>query len=243
MTTTELRLTAESFRLLWTELGLGRMPYPLDVSRGTGAAQTLDSGTSQRAATLLRLLDDHEVAVDAIADIDGPVRALAVSNGNLGVLAVIDSDEVTLSPIRPTALAREVAAVLPEAEAGPGHAFSVPFKALQRAASAHDDSDHDYEEEDDAPWGGGGDSTRSALENEGVSGTDAALLDEIASTRTAGGQFGVTRGARRSPVLITWFDTDKGRYLMVRDGDWLSLAPADTARITSRIESVLSAAR
>jgi hypothetical protein len=42
--------------------------------------------------------------------------------------------------------------------------------------------------------------------------------------------------------MITWFDTSTGRYLMVHDGAWLSIAPAGADRIARRIDELLRAA-
>ena len=58
-------------------------------------------------------------------------------------------------------------------------------------------------------------------------------------TRT-GGQFGVSRGSERASTLVTWFDTHQGRYLMVSQGAWLSISPADNRRIEHRLAEVLS---
>jgi hypothetical protein len=40
-------------------------------------------------------------------------------------------------------------------------------------------------------------------------------------------------------TLVSWFDTAEGRYLMVLQDDWLSVAPADNARIEHRLAQVL----
>ena len=65
-------------------------------------------------------------------------------------------------------------------------------------------------------------------------------MGELASARVAGGQFGVTHARLRSGVVINWFDTHQGRYLMVRADGWLSLAPAGNDRIATRINAALA---
>ena len=40
--------------------------------------------------------------------------------------------------------------------------------------------------------------------------------------------------------MITWFDTPRGRYLAVRDGASMSVAPADNNGVAARIDRTLS---
>ena len=231
-------LTPEEFGTLWPELRLGGVPYPLDVPR---AGQADVDHLRRDVEPLLRVLGEAEVAVDLVADADGPVRALAAAKGGFAVLAVVSARGVELSVIRPAGLTAALLEVLPEREAGPGHALSVPVEALDKAAALVDAED----DEDDHPWGGGTvHDERSAFLKAGLSPADAALMSELATSRVAGGQFGVSctdRGQRRrAPMVVTWFDTPRGRYLMVKEGAWLSVAPADHRRLLARIESLLS---
>ncbi|WP_433265057.1 ESX secretion-associated protein EspG [Actinosynnema sp. CS-041913] len=245
-------LTPRELDVLWHDQGLGRLPYPLDVpSPGTTGeerarlrAQVLaeHGEPDPRLVDLLHVLADHDLSVDAVAHVDRPVRAVAASNGRRAVLAIIDSGKVGLLEIRPTALARSIVAVLPEGSAGPGTALSLRLEALNTAVALQQEQ-HDDEENDD-PWGSGGLDEREALRKAGLSREDATVVSELATSRTAGGQFGVSVGgghrATRAGVLITWFDTRQGRYLMVHENGWLSLAPSDNDRIATRIASVLS---
>ena len=41
-------------------------------------------------------------------------------------------------------------------------------------------------------------------------------------------------------MVINWFDTHQGRYLMVRSDGSLSLSPSDNDRIATRIAAVLA---
>jgi hypothetical protein len=251
--TPEFLLSTREFEVLWQTLRLGRIPYPLDVpSEGdtererkalqdSTLAGLRDRGLAgdARLEELLRVLDDHEVSVDAVAGLDRTVRALAASNGTEAVLAVIDGDHVGLGEIRPTGLAREIVRVLPDGEAGPGSALSVRLETLQQAVALQE-AEQDEESED--PWGAADDELddRQALLRAGLSAQDARQLDELASNRVAGGQFGVTHGRHRADVVINWFDTHQGRYLMVRSDGWLSLSPTDNDRIATRIDAVLA---
>ena len=253
MITPEFLLSTREFEVLWQTLRLGRIPYPLDVpSEGdtererkalqdTTLAGLRDRGLADdvRLEDLLRVLGDHEVSVDAVAGLDRTVRALAASNGNEAVLAVIDGDHVGLSEIRPTGLAREIVRVLPDGDAGPGSALSVRLETLQQAVALQE-AEQDEDSED--PWGAADDELddRQALLRAGLSAQDARQMDELASNRVAGGQFGVTHGRSRADVVINWFDTHQGRYLMVRSDGWLSLSPTDNDRIATRIDAVLA---
>jgi hypothetical protein len=259
--TPDFLLTPRQLDVLWSDLGLGRLPYPLDVPSLGGTVeerarlrqeihQELEhAGLARRGRPdaelegMLRLLAEHDVAVDAVAHIDRPVRALAASNGNSAVLVVIDDGQIGLLEIRPTGLARAIVEVLPSGTAGSGSALSMPLETLHKAVALHEDPEHD----EDDPWGGSDElDEREALVKAGLPGNDAKVVSELAANRVAGGQFGVSRGGQsqfrteRAPVLITWFDTDQGRYLMVRDDRWLSIAPTDNDRIATRIADVLS---
>jgi EspG family len=242
-------LTPRQLDVLWHELELGRLPYPLDVpsvgataeERGRLRAEVLAElgGVSARLANLLRLLADHDVAVDAVAHFGRPVRALAASDHQHGVLAVIDSGAVGLTEIRPTALARSIVEVLPENTSGPGTTHTFRLETLRRAVALHEDQEHGGD-----PWGNDELDERAALVKAGLPAEDAKAVAELAAHRLAGGQFGLSyseSGAvRRAPTLITWFDTPQGRYLMVHDNQWLSIASTDNDRIGARIAAELS---
>ena len=249
MITPEFLLSPREFDVLWHELRLGRMPYPLDVpsegdteqDRRVLREKTLDElrqrglADDPRLAEYLRLLDDHDVSVDAVAGLDRTVRALAVSNGERAVLAIIDDDRVGLLAIRETGIAREIVRVLPDGEPGPGTAVNVRVEALQQAVELQEEDDSDD------PWGAPDEiDDRAALHRAGLSTQDAKQFGELAANRVAGGQFGVTLGRERSGVVINWFDTHHGRYLMVNSDGWLSLSPTDNDRIATRIDAVLA---
>jgi hypothetical protein len=249
--TPEFLLSPREFDVLWHELRLGRMPYPLDVpsegdteqDRRVLRERTLDElrqrglADDLRLEEYLRLLADHEVSVDAVAGLDRTVRALAVSNGHRAVLAIIDGDRVGLLAIRETGIAREIVRVLPDGEAGPGTAVNVRVETLREAVALQE-----AEDDTEDPWGASEEELddRAALQRAGLSSQDAKQFGELAANRVAGGQFGVTQGRQRSAVVINWFDTHQGRYLMVNSDGWLSLSPADNDRIATRIAAVLA---
>ncbi|WP_246470800.1 ESX secretion-associated protein EspG [Saccharopolyspora phatthalungensis] len=242
-------LSAAEFDLIYGALGLGRVPFPLEVpslgatmeqrselaaeafravaDRGLAEGDRLDS----RLAELLRLLGDHLTSVDVVGHIEQPVRALAAVDKRAGVLAQLVADELWFTEIRPTALATSVVGVLPPNEPGPLRAISLPYELLANA----------LDEDDEDPFGGDLDD-EMALTRAGLSAQDAATLTELANTRQAGGQFGVSHRSTRASTLVNWFDTHQGRYLMVSADSWLSIAPADNQRIERRLDDVVSAA-
>jgi hypothetical protein len=240
-------LSAAEFDLVCGAQGLGRVPFPLEVpslgttmeqrseltaeafrslaGRGLAVRDQLDS----RLAELLRLLVDHDTSVDVIGHLEQPIYALAAVTRRDGVLAQLFADQVWLTGIRPTALATAAVGVLPPNAPGPLRAMSLSSDAISNA----------LDEDDDDPFGGDLDD-EMALTKAGLSAQDAAKLTELAETRRAGGQFGVSRGSSRAATLVTWFDTHQGRYLMVSKDSWLSIAPADNRLIEHRLAEVLS---
>jgi hypothetical protein len=250
--TPDFGLSTREFDVLWDGLGLRHKPYPLDVpSVGRTleeraelaeevnrdlAARGLATGgrLAEKLAGQLRLLAEHDLSVDAVGHLGGPVRAVAACDRRSGVLAVLGEDQLWLVEIRPTALARSVVEVLPANQAGPGRAMSVPYRALVAATAPSSEDGHPFAAADD---------DRIAMVRAGMSTQDAAELTELANSRRAGGQFGGAHRRRRWPTVITWFDTPRGRYLAVRDGEWMSLTPADNDRIAARIDQALSEVR
>ncbi len=251
MITPEYLLSPLEFDILWHELRLGRMPYPLDVPsegdteqerrvlRDRTLAELRQRGLhgDERLEGFLRLLDDHEVSVDAVVGLDRTVRALAASDRQRAVLAIIDDGRVGFAEIRETGLAREIVRVLPDGEPGPGTALSVRVEQLHQAVAIHE---AEAGKESDDPWGEDKLDEQQALVRAGLSAKDATQVGELAANRVAGGQFGVTQGRQRADVVINWFDTHEGRYLMVNSDGWLSLSPTDNGRIATRIDAVLA---
>jgi hypothetical protein len=253
--TRDIFLTTAEFDVVWSHLGLGRMPYPLAVL-STGflpeerakvvekawadlATDELARGTdvADDLADQLRLLAQPAISVDALGDIGQPLRALAVRDGNAAALAILTDEGLTLRPIRPTALASSITSLLPDTGPGPGHAFTFPQGVLR--AIVADDNDDD----DDVFFGG---DDHDVLVRAGMSVGDARLLAELVDARRYGGQFGInTRrrsrgGMNREPTLVTWFDTPSGRYLVVREQDWVSVTPTGSDRIATRIDQLLA---
>jgi hypothetical protein len=261
-TAQRLHLSSAEYDVLWSHLELGRMPYPVSVpSSGfetaerdrvvTGAWDALASrglargrAVDEDVADLLRLLARPAYSIDAVADGGGgSLRALSAGDGRRAVTALLADGGLLLTEVRPTEMTFSLAEMLPQAGPGPGRAFTFPYHALQAATAEQDDlgdDDDPFREEDDE---------RDALVRAGLNQGDAMALAELAEKRFRGGQFGITTwrgpgtGRTRFPTLVTWFDTRGGRYLVVREQDWVSVTPADADRIAARIDQVLAAAR
>lgn len=254
--TPDFELTAREFDFVWHHLDLGDMPYPVDVpSNGTTVEDRArlreetfeslrhkgvlrDDRVTPRLAEQLRVLAEPKVSVDTVGFGDGPIRGVVASDGGTAVLASLARGAVAFATVRPTALASSIVEVLPPGRAGSGVAIRVPHQALRKAAAGEDEDD---------PFGGGDE--RDILMANGVNDEDATTLIELADRRVRGGQFGVTTTGRatrlragtrvRAKTMITWFDTGEGRYLMVHDGAWVSLTPADGTRIAHRIDELI----
>ncbi|MCP2261493.1 EspG family protein [Streptoalloteichus tenebrarius] len=255
----DFTLTTRAWDILWRDRELGPMPYPVDapsVGRTVAERATLreevhadlaDQGLMSRGRLdvdldeLMRALATADLFVDAVGHVGWPLRAVAASTGATAVLAVLDGDRVGLSAIRPTGLAGAVVDLVPDRPAGPGAAMTVPLAALARAVGEDVDPDDPFADPDE--------DERQALVRAGVPAARAEELLDLAAARTGGGQVGVSRvgphggGARRHGPLVSWFDTDRGRYLAVPDGDWLSIAPIDNARLAARVDDLLVGAR
>jgi hypothetical protein len=245
VTTADYVLSHREFDIVWSEHGFGQVPYPLQVA---SVGQTMAERDRIRAdvhraladrdldrgglVDVLTVLANHTVAIDSVGFAGGPLRALVVSDERTAVLAEVTGDQVLLAEIRPTSLTRSIVGLLAHNEPGPGRAVSVPA-ATVAAAAADDDEDNDDPFADDRD-------DLTALTRAGVSEKDAGVLVEMADSRVAGGQFGVSVRGDRIPPLVTWFDTNKGRYLLINDDSWLSFAPADNDRIQQRLETVLA---
>lgn len=215
-------LSSYEFDVLWGQLCVGRVPYPLGVPR-TGwpeeqravltdevyrglvvrglvdADRRIDAGLAE----FLCLLDSHHVSVDLVGDFGYPVRALAVTDGRAGVLALQAGGELWLDRIRPAELVAAVVGLLPHVTP------AVPAAGGTSAGPAMPCGDG-------MPWHG------------------------LASHCRVAGRFGISTGdGEPMPVLVTWFDIDGVRYLMVRERSRLHVGPADHAEIERRVRALL----
>lgn len=246
-----LVLSQLEFDLLWDDLGLGEHPYPLDVaSHGYTMDEREDLGgevfESLAAAGLidgeelvpeleeqLATLRSPELSVDALLLGRVPLRLLAAAGRRGGVLAVLDSEELALRRIQPRELLPTVADVLGAAAAGPGQEVRLPREVFTAALRAFADSGH------------GG--FERVLSQAGISGRAVRALWTLAeSPRTCSGQF-AANGPRGRSEVVTWFDTEAGRYGVTSQGrgdrQWVTLTPADDVWLASRLNDVADQVR
>jgi hypothetical protein len=231
--------SSSEFDLVWSALGLGRLPFPLTAPVGPPVAleravvfeQLADRGLAIGAelrtewVELLHVLARPQRSVDAVGRIVRPLAATAATRGTVAVLALQDRGSVAVGPIRAGSLVESVVALLPAEPAGPGHLVEVPVATVQRLLA-------------DARR------TESAALAD-LPEADAGQLLRLAEGRVRGGRFGVnaadsTGRLRRGIPVVSWFDTAEGRYLMTNDGATLVIAPADSARIAVRLHEVLA---
>jgi hypothetical protein len=235
-----IRVSASAFDVLWHDLGLPPVPVPLDVRSVGGtdreraevreavyrslAERGLCTGGRVDPALVARLetLAEAEVYAEceALASLGDelPLRAVAAAAGKRAVLAAQPSRTIGLSTIRDTEVCAAVVGLLPPFEPGPGFGVSVPSSALGGTTSA------------------------------AVSKQLAEIRAIQARPVLGAGQFSVRvrEGGRvRRAGGVSWFTTDAGAYCgSVAPGrggeDWLTLTPADPARVTARLADLLA---
>lgn len=256
MTRAEL-LTPLELDFLWESFGAGELPYPLRL-RSHGA--TVDERAQLRGQVLAGLaqrgvadgrgrpephiedffetLATAEVSVDSVhlgAPGAPPLLAVASSLGGAGLLTVQDERGFHFQPIPADGLVSGIVSLFPPASRGSEKSITVPLAELVGGSGA------DFLQR--RPSAGTGwpnaDDDRKAL----------SRLQ--AQPRLRGGQLGANArnrmgGKTRAPVL-SWFDTESGRYLTQashgHDGrDWITVAPADAAALRHRLGEMLTGA-
>ncbi|MBA0127877.1 ESX secretion-associated protein EspG [Haloechinothrix sp. YIM 98757] len=253
---------------LWESHSAGELPYPLEV-RSHGA--TMDERAELRRRTLgelaerglldqrgrlhPELADRLDVLARADASVDsmfipdagsGVVLALAAAAGGKGVLAVQADDGLRLDAVDPDGLASAVVSLLPRAQRGQERSVTVPVEQLMAGPGA-DFLQRRPEAELAARPGRGNGATRPGTDEE-----RKALARLHAQSRLRGGQIGANSrssfGEKSRSAVLSWFDTDGGRYMtQVSQGgdgrDWVTIAPADAPTLRHRVGEMLIGAR
>jgi len=243
------------FDFIWEHLGLGEVPYPIDVrsfgetmderdrlrveARESLRAKGLHDGEvlSPRLEELLALTARAAFTVDGQLSVGDYVRILAASRGREGVLVAQTDDEVRVVPVRDGRVVPAVIALVPDEKPGPGGAARLPRQVF-------DDAIDEYQR-------GGYVALERTLTAGGVTGRDLrTVITLVESARHGGGQLAANSvdqvGRRTRTPVVNWFDTAAGRYLahteQSRDRvDWLTITPADTARIEQRLTELVTA--
>lgn len=246
-------ITAVEFDFLWELSAAGEVPYPLERhshgatmnERSALRRQTLDDlaqrGIVQggkvepRLAGYFDLMARAEVSVDSVhVDEPGGKAVLAVvgSLAGRGLLAVQDARGLWLKEVPNDALASTIVSLLPPGQRGRERSITMPVEELVAGAGA------DFlQRKNGSNTAEGPDDDRKVL----------ARLH--AQERLRGGQIGANVltevGARsRSPVL-SWFDTESGRYLTRAsagsDGrEWITIAPVDDGTMRTRVAEMIA---
>jgi hypothetical protein len=243
------------FDFIWEHLGAGELPYPLDVaSHGETMteraelrrrvleslrAKGLHDGTrlSPRLEEQLTLLVRNTFTVDAQLSVGEYVRVLAAADGAVGILAAQTDEEIRVAPVRDGRLVPAVMTMLPEEKPGPGGQARLPKPTFDEAI--------------DEFQRGGYAALERTLTTAGVTGRELRTVITLVETgRHGGGQVAANRvdnlGRRTRTRVVNWFDTEAGRYLAHTEADrdrveWLTITPADTARIGQRLAELAAA--
>ncbi len=248
-------ISSLEFDILWEHLGLETMPLVLKVpspgktrderraledqvwrslaARGLGSPRALDPTLED----LLHVLNRPQKEIDARMWVhDRSVRILAAGKGQAGVLAILDSGNLTLRPAEADGLPREALTALPSAPAGEGHSITLPSADLDAAATSAT-SPEDLEQ---------------ALRGHGLRSDDAHTLAEMVRDATHRGQFGAAArdkwGKRVRPDrVVAFYDTPKGRYLQMRRATpgqppWSTITPVDYRRLHHHLVELLAEA-
>ena len=252
---TSSTLSHVEFDLLWEHLGFTERPYPLDVA---SFGHTMDERAELRARVRQSLMDKrlhdgaevapvleerlavlgrHTFSVDGQLSVGEHLKVLAATDGRRGVLAAQNDTEVRLANVRDPRLVPAVIALLPAEKPGPGGEARLPRDLFDAAVDAF--GTHGYAGLERVLTGGG------------VAGRDLRSVSTLVeSGRHGGGQLAANSidrlGRRTRTPVVNWFDTDAGRYLVHSEvgGDrveWLTVAPADTARIERRLTDLATA--
>jgi EspG family len=243
------------FDFIWEHLGLGETPYPIDVRsfgetmeermvlreqvRDSLRARGLHDGKtlSARLTEMLTLAVRGPFSVDGQLSVGEYVRVLASSRGTEGVLVAQTDEDVRVVPVRHGKVVPAVISLVPDENPGPGGAARLPRQAF-------DDAIDEFQR---AGYVG----LERTLTGAGVTGRDLrTVITLVESARHGGGQLAANSvdsvGRRARTPVVNWFDTAAGRYLahveVARDRvEWLTVTPADTARIEKRLTDLIAA--
>lgn len=249
-----LELSTLELDVVWRAQAFDDLPLIIDVPSPGGTRAERASLEAQVWTDLVdrELADDHGHAtarlVDALRVINhrrqslelrvfgpDPLRALLAVRGSRAVLAVLDSERFRLAVVANTGLAKTIVSLLPPLHAGRGHPTSVTTTALANAAKATTPG---------AAW--------DALQGHGVNRDDARILLEMATGSTRTGQFAAERRApdgrrSRSPRIVAFYDTPKGRYQVLRktigSAEHVTVAPASPQALTRSVSDLVAELR
>jgi hypothetical protein len=239
-----IQLSSVELYLLWSTMGLGETPEVLDllhvgrtparraelVEETSEALAERDLGTvtapARDLAGMVRALGTATSSLDMRVYGEGaPLFAFAGAGPSGAAVAARVGDEVRMGNVRATALAPSLLGSLTHMPPGQGRPVNV---SATDYATACEEGAFD-----------GASGFARALHAAGVRTSDVNTLTQALTSRTGGGQLGATGRVRTSGV-VNWLDTPDGRYALRRNGEWITVTPADTPRLTSMAEEMLA---
>jgi hypothetical protein len=258
--TVDLSLTAVD--ILWEDLKLGGMPFPLEVrSHGDTAEErarikaavygqlerrelAVNGKPTPDLANRLYLLAAPKITIDLVALRElsdrQPIRAVVAARGKRAILAVQQDLTISLTKVRETAIVGTILELLPANKSGPGHSVTLPSSALNGRPVPHTGRHRRVDQSD---------AVLSAATLPAEPHSDLRMIDLIMERPTVrAGTIGIVLRDERGKIQrlpgIGFFDTDQGRYATTSqrggDGeDWTSLAPTDNSRLAHRLAETL----
>ncbi|MFB9904650.1 ESX secretion-associated protein EspG [Allokutzneria oryzae] len=227
--------------VLWESVDLGEPPLVLDVpSPGATHAERAHivrrtwDGLAERGVPTAVVQDQLRTpatgrrSFELRAWLDGEVRVLLSADGDSAVLAVLAQGGCTLRSLPSTDLAGRIVSVLPDVPAGRGVSVNVPVASFAAAGQKHRGSD-----------------IAEALARDGLSLSDARVLVSMCEGITRRGQFAATwrtsQGSReRAGHVVGFHENASGRYLALRRGDYLTVAPVDATRLSGELTGLFA---
>lgn len=245
-----IELHAGEFFLLWTSQGLGDAPAMLGIPHfgrtatarnqwAEAASQALADrglGTVERPASdlaaLLRAVGRAELVVELEVETpDDALRGLGAAGPDGTAALARVGTTVRIGPAHEDDLVKTMLEVPPQAGPGSGISANLPVADFQRACGAGAQ--------------GGVAGFASMLDHLGVRPEERHTLARALATRTAGGRLGARAaegsGWRRSPASLSWVDAEDGRYAVRREGEWITVTPADHTRLLTMAEEMFAA--
>jgi hypothetical protein len=239
-------LSDTEFFLLWDAAELGEPPAVLNL-RHIGRTRAERTDLAERASddlldrglgTVHRPADDLAEIIQALGHREltlalaaewreGRFRALAVKGREGAAIAVLGGTEVALRPLRPTALVDTLVEELRPLPAGPGVTANVSWSDYLRACK-----EGELDGIDTFLW---------VLRDTGMRIAEARTIARVVTERHGAGQVDIGGRVGQASDTINWIDTAEGRYVLRRRGDWLSVIPANSAKLSQLITESLPA--
>lgn len=257
-------LSLAAVDLLWEQLRLGTPVRIFEIpsvgatmsDRDRLTAAVYDDLTSRNLAYRGRLVAEVEEAlyalgrfhtvIDVVGLLSHEDRLLARSatDGHVGVLARLGDRSVAFDTFRPDAMLAEAVRLIGDEKPGPGRSVTYPEPDpeadRQAALRRREDGGFRGVFEPVRPQQGGHDLERRAAQ---------AMWERPRKRIGMFTVYGRDRSGREvSTPVLSWFDTDDGRYLGHSgpgpDGRrWTTYSPADSGRITRQLAGMLDSVR